>query len=775
MTTIDNEDLILNIVPVAFSRESIWIGQTPYIDDAGYRSLRELHWRTHAFRFDNRFDVIENIPVVASADPLGTAVEVPLREHLSLTARAVQHATLVWIAGRVPIQRSGKQLTFWGQAERTRLLSQVLNRLRLAPAEGLEVSLRYTLDCRTFADQDGERFLGLTIGVNTSNRIEIPVAELHRRGMDLIGREVCRRRQFEHDYLQPGLEALGRVVAEEGRYLRLVDAIDVELVEADTVMLRPTLWNLNDVITSYFGQRAGRVLRELNAQRQRIASADGKLEEIRTTLEGLKRRQLVIGREVEVHLGELLTSADARFPRPITTPPPTLLFGPQGRNTELYADLGIKKHGPYRYTYHTRNTPTIGVICERQYEGRVDEFVKMLRDGYPDELWIGGQNPFGGGLIRKFQLSDARIVVETCPDDSAAAYRAAAIRLLQRHQDRPLDLALVQVREEHKQRFGDQSPYYVSKAVLMSAGVPTQSIRIEVIEQTDSSVAYILNNLALACYAKLEGTPWVLATREPATHEIVIGIGTADVAQQRGGDRTRYFGITTMFQGDGRYLMSDLTRETVVEDYTKALIESLAAALNHVREDNRWQSGDKIRLVCHAYKRLKNCEVDAIKHIVRVLLDEQFDVQFAFLDISQSHPYYLFAPNQPGVAYGRVQAQRVKGKGIPARGTALQLDERRALLHLAGPKDVKTDAHGLPQPLLIELHGDSDFSDLTYLVRQVLHFTHMSWRTFFLATAPITILYSQRIADLLGHLNAVSDWSGSVPVLNTLRGRRWFL
>jgi hypothetical protein len=166
--------------------------------------------------------------------------------------------------------------------------------------------------------------------------------------MNLIGREVCRRRQFEHDYLQPGLESLGRVVAVEGRQLRLVDAIDVELVEADTVMLRPTLWNLNDVITIYYGQRAGRVLRELSAQRQRIASADGKLEELRTTLEGLKRRQLVIGREVEVQLGEFLTSTDTRFPRPITTPPPTLLFGPQGRNTELYADLGIKKHGPYR-------------------------------------------------------------------------------------------------------------------------------------------------------------------------------------------------------------------------------------------------------------------------------------------------------------------------------------------------------------------------------------------------------------------------------------------
>lgn len=777
MTTPHNESLILNIVPISFSRESIWIGRTPYLDDDGYRSLRMVHWRNHAFRYDNRVGAIENTPVVQDIQPLGDIEEAPIQEHLALTARAVQHATLVWIAGRLPIQRSGKQLMFWGQAERAKLLFQVLERLHIPAIEGVEVALRYTLDCRIFADPDGTRYLGLTIGVNLSNQLELPVAELLDRGLDLIGREVCRRRQFDHDYLQPGLEPLGRVVAIEGQQIHLADALDLEQVEADSVMLLPTNWNLNDVLTLYMGQRAPRVLQALDAERQRIASSSGKFDEIKTTLQGLKSRHMTIGRDVDVQFGEFLTSADPRFPKPITTPPPTLLFGPQGRNTELYADMGIKKYGPYRYTYHTRNTPIIGVVCERQYEGRVDEFVKLLRDGYPEELWNNDRtpNPFVGGLIRKFQLSDVRIVTQTCVDDSAAAYRAAALRLLGRAQTRQLDLVLVQVREQHKHLFGDQSPYYVSKAAFMASGVPTQSIRIESIEQTTSSVAYILNNLALACYAKLEGTPWVLATREPATHEIVIGIGTADVAQRRGGEHTRYFGITTMFQGDGRYLMSDMTREAVFEEYTEALIESLTATLSDVREANRWQTGDKVRLICHAYKRLKDCEVDAIKQVVRTLLDAQFNVTFAFVDISPFHPYYLFAPNQSGTAYGSRQARRVKGKGLPSRGTALQLDERRALLHLTGPKEVKTGSHGLPQPLLLELHSESDFSDLTYLVRQVLHFSHMSWRTFFLATVPITILYPQRIADLLGHLTAVSDWRNHVGGLHMLRGRRWFL
>lgn len=772
---IHSESLILNIVPVSFSQNTVHIGHTPYIDQDGYRALREIHWRNYAFRFDERFHHIANIPVVAGVDPLGAGMKVPIVDHFALVARAVQHATLVWIAGRRPIQRSGKQLSFWGQAEHARLLSQVTDQLGLSAVDGLEVTLRYTLDCRIFYDTEGAPFLGLTIGVRTANQIEVPVIELLDRGMHLIGREVCHRRQFDHEYLQPGLETLGRIIAVEGDQLRLADPRDVEVVDADAVMLQPTSKNLNDVLSYYFGQHTTQVLRDLESHRQRIASAEGKLDAMRIMLKGLKSRSFIIGRDVEVQFGDFITSPDLHFPRPITTPSPTFLFGPQGRNTESYADVGIKKHGPYRYPYHTRNTPTIGVVCERQFEGRVDEFVKMLRDGYPDELYSDGQNPFGGGLIRKFQLSDMRIVVETCDDDSAAAYRAAAIRLLQRHQTKPLDLALVQVREEHKQRFGDASPYYVSKAVFMSAGVPTQSVRIEVIEQPGTSIAYVLNSLALACYAKLEGTPWVLATREPATHEIVIGIGTADVAHRQGGERTRYFGITTMFQGDGRYLMSDLTREAVFEEYTEALIDSLTVALNHVRDANQWQPNDKVRLICHAYKPLKNCEVEAIKQVVHTLLDEQLDVKFAFLDISQFHPYYLFALSQQGVTYGSGRSRRSKGRGFPARGTALQLDERRALLHLTGPKDVKTSAHGLPQPLLLELHSDSDFIDMTYLVRQVFHFSHMSWRTFLPATSPITILYSQRIADLLGHLNAVKDWHGSTGIFHTMRGRRWFL
>jgi hypothetical protein len=85
------------------------------------------------------------------------------------------------------------------------------------------------------------------------------------------------------------------------------------------------------------------------------------------------------------------------------------------------------------------------------------------------------------------------------------------------------------------------------------------------------------------------------------------------------------------------------------------------------------------------------------------------------------------------------------------------------------------DYQGLPRPLLIQLHEQSDFDDIVYLVRQIFHFTYMSWRSFFPAAEPVTISYSRMIAKALGSLKPVQDWNSSVLTVGPLRGSMWFL
>ncbi|MCY4589331.1 MAG: hypothetical protein OXE86_01945, partial [Alphaproteobacteria bacterium] len=80
----------------------------------------------------------------------------------------------------------------------------------------------------------------------------------------------------------------------------------------------------------------------------------------------------------------------------------------------------------------------------------------------------------------------------------------------------------------------------------------------------------------------------------------------------------------------------------------------------------------------------------------------------------------------------------------------------------------------LPKPLLIHVHPASTFTDVDYLSEQVLKFTSLSWRSTLPVHTPVTIFYSERIAELLGRLRNVPQWSTTALDVK-LRYSRWFL
>ena len=93
----------------------------------------------------------------------------------------------------------------------------------------------------------------------------------------------------------------------------------------------------------------------------------------------------------------------------------------------------------------------------------------------------------------------------------------------------------------------------------------------------------------------------------------------------------------------------------------------------------------------------------------------------------------------------------------------------------SGPRDMKHRLQGLPRPLLLMLHRESTFTDLEYLARQVFRFTYMSWRRPYPSKKPVTILYSDLIAELLGNLRHVKNWNADIVSSPSLRDKRWFL
>lgn len=759
--------LVLNIIPIEFNADEIEIGILDPMSKEEYKQLREEYWYTHVFRFDRRINKILNI-ALDTQKPKGLLQKVALQENLLLMSRALQRKIFVWLSNNnYKFLHVEKKLVFLG---RQKLLSDALKDLNINPISNLEILLKNVIDCRMFQTQQG-KFLGLVIDLSAKYVLDIPMADLIKKGFNPIGKYVCSKNSEQSAFLDNDTRNLGRVSKIKGNILFLEDHIGIEQVNTTDVFLEPRIENFQTVLSLYYKNQASNILNILNTKKTYFHNGLGMLEHLKTLVASLQKHLTQLN-NIDVKIGDLLASPNHLFPNLIETQRPMLLFGPQGNSVASIPDEGIKRYGPYMYLQHNPTEPLVVILCEPQYRGQIEQFIQMLKLGFPNEHLKNNNNPYMGGLIGKYRLSNLRLVYEEISGQTADAYKNATLRVLNKCTTTP-DIAIVQIKESFSNLHGNNNPYLVSKATFMSMGVPTQSIRIEKIQNINLNLAYLLNSISVAIYAKLNGVPWVISTPPPTSHELVVGLGVTEISDGRLSKKTRYIGFTSIFQGDGRYLVWGTTKEVEYENYPNALLESLKQTIEFVQQQNTWQEGDRIRLICHVYKPLKNCEIDAIKELVGNLINQKYYVEFAFLDISSQHPYHIFdSENQQGVVYR--DSQQRKGIGVPQRGIALKIDERKGLIQLTGPSDVKTYTHGLPKPLLVDLHPDSDFQDMAYLLRQIYHFSYMSWRSYIPSSEPVTMIYSRLVAQKLGQFRQVDGWDSKTMPVN-LRSKRWFL
>ena len=791
--------ITLNAAPLSFVEDEIEIGFLPDKGKEANDALRDAHKATHVFRFDSRYSKIANVGLDGAA-PLGAVRTRPVNENLFLAGHVVQRQIVDRLSRRYTILRDLNPVIFWAAARRHRLFSRSVRDVAkkghedVETVDGLDVFVRFRLSTRLLYPRGNQPtpYLGLLLDIHTSNVIDIPVGDLIERGLDPRGMYVGQRGPQVDDVLLPELDVLGRVRGVDGDRL-LLDDLRTPAEEGNspatsiptaTALVEPRGDNLEAVARTLYGRDTDAILQRLRTLRHSYATAPGQLDHIRTTFQGLRKSVALDVAGVGVSIGELLERGDALFPLRISTSRPTCYFGPQGRKTGKYPDAGVSNHGPFQYMLHETNEPLLAVVCEATQRVRVQQFVAELRDGFSDSEWKEAtkraykkkENPYSGGLLGKYHLRRVRDEYEEVPDRSPEAYRAAIRQLLERLPRLP-DLALVQIRAEDREQKGNDNPYFVAKAEFMAQGVPVQAVQAEKIEYGPRQLPYLLNNVALASYAKLGGTPWVISTKNPSSREVVVGIGYTESFDRRLGPRKRYVGITTFFQGNGRYLAWGTTRDVEFEGYAEALLDSLRNTIRHIESENEWEPGDRVRLVFHVYKPLKRVEMESVRSLVEGMLADRYEVEFAFLTLSSWHDYYLFDPGQNGAPYYPPDRRGtvIKGAGVAERGLCFQLDPHRALLQLTGPSELKTDLDGVPQPLLIEVHPDSDVDDLTYLVRQVYHFSFLSWRSFFPADAPVTILYSKWIAQRLADLRSVDGWDSRAVTTGALRDSKWFL
>jgi hypothetical protein len=450
---------------------------------------------------------------------------------------------------------------------------------------------------------------------------------------------------------------------------------------------------------------------------------------------------------------------------------PTFVFDANVAHTSTASDYGLKRYGPYDSARFTPKSLNIAVICQARNAGYMSRLLGKLKDGLPN-IEVNGFKPFDQGLLKKYKLTDITFKTFETKSDSVDSYLSTISDCFQKSDpNKDYNLAIVELSESFKTLRDNNNPYFIAKARFMSMGVPVQGIRIETAKKSDNELVYILNNMSLAIYSKLGGIPWVMPDTPGVDHELVIGMKSSFIKSSDNKVK-RVVGITTVFSGDGKYLLSNKSKDVDFEHYFEELKSSLIETIDELKNKYTWKKGDIIRIVFHLFKPLKKeTEIKVIREVLKERYQD-YDIKFAFLKISHQQPFKIFDPEQDGLFDKRTKEN--KGVYQPSRGQNIRIDDYNHLLQLIGPKELKSSIQGMAKPLLISLHENSTFIDLDYLVQQVYLFSYLSWRSFFPSNEPITLNYSGLISYLLGNLRNIEGWNPDA-VYYKLRYKRWFL
>lgn len=754
-----NKNLILNALPISFSDNSlIEIWQQPFSDASHLRSLSSELIRTHLVKRNGNlievipYDLNNNILSILSCFHKKTIL---LSERIDIAKALLKSWIIIVLRKKSMPYQVGRYITYVSPKNDSNLLNGLIDNKYVESY--LALSIAAIFDIRTLNESGDQEKPVIVIDIQKRVSIDYTISNLLNIGFNPLGCYVRKKNSKR---------VIGRIESIKNNVLYLNDCnTKEEALDASQAYIEPSMINLVKILDEITGAGENNLFKKIISESAKRLHPKKKLILSSKLISLLEKNLDKMPQALSANISSnFISNASEAFPSCKTLSKPHLIFDTSGNKTDNWNQRGLNRYGPVNWERFPSKKLNIAVICQAKHQGEVEKFIKKFLDGIQATV-------ADVGFIQRFRLDVPYIQIFTTQSEKSPSYKAACAEAIDHTTNigKHWDLALIQINESFHELQSNENPYLVCKAFFLAKNIAVQQFELETILQNDRNLSYSINNIGVACYAKVGGIPWILPVHQIISHELVVGIGSYVASKEsRFGKYKKYIGVTTVFSSDGRYVLESRTRAKLFEEYLPELLSTLERAITEIRIKDGWDEYDRVRLIFHVFKPLSYIEIDAVRALVEKLKLPYVD--FSFISVTKDHPYLLFDENQEGVK----SYEQKKGVFVPERGLMVKLSSNEVLLQLTGSNELKqwTDNH--PSPLLIKLHDNSTFKDMDYLVRQVFDFSCLSWRTLLPSPAPITILYSDLIAKNLLMLKDISGWSIE-DMLGPIGRTRWFL
>jgi argonaute-like protein implicated in RNA metabolism and viral defense len=398
-------------------------------------------------------------------------------------------------------------------------------------------------------------------------------------------------------------------------------------------------------------------------------------------------------------------------------------FSPQTReHTHLDKLRGLVKFGPYK---PITIEPRIGFVFPDGYRDYANNLYLALRNGigYFKGLSTLFKVPFEREQV--FPITGFSLPNPHDHEDSAKRYRDAILSW----KSKPGQAADIFINLHPKSlAWEEDSAYGACKAVLLEAGISSQNVTFELIDNT-SQFEWAAANIALAIFVKLGGIPWV-TNLEAGEKYIVLGMGRAEKRDPVTRERSQFTAFTTCVRDNGIYEMTHFgkpceTREQHLTELRKTAAGALKKAL---------EVGDHIKgLVIHFPKEFGRDERAEVEQAVKEVSNESTFASH-LMKVTQEDRFFAFDDSQ---------------NGIPPRGTCVKLGANEYMLYTEGAEEKAAWSNRLPTAIRIKHFDATDKLMTGDLVSQIFDLSLVNFRGFNSKAFPISLYYSYLIASVL--------------------------